>query len=326
MISKRNIARTAATFGAAMATITTVPELQAQILEITYFGGNATATNDFFDGQLDNADIINIDQVPFAGQDFSQWNDTYGADGTGRTINVGGGRNILSATVVALGQSIDPATFAGSGSVNDLGVIGVTEFDGSGSAFVGFRSDEGNVGWFRLDFTVGGPIIYSDGEYGSEGESVVVGGTDTGSDFVAPDSFNTFRGTVISATLNDFVMSDDTSASYNPGFTISNTEAPVWLIFDGVASSATSFRVESSAGTPGLTYTVEAFNWTSRQFEEIGTQAEGFNSDNVIDFPIVAADHVDTGGQVRTRVGWRRTGFTINFPWEVNVDQVGWNQ
>ena len=68
-------------------------------------------------------------------QDKISANDTYGADGTGRTINVGGGRNILSATVVALGQSIDPATFAGSGSVNDLGVIGVTEFDGSGSAF-----------------------------------------------------------------------------------------------------------------------------------------------------------------------------------------------
>ena len=29
---------------------------------------------------------------------------------------------------------------------------------------------------------------------------------------------------------------------------------------------------------------------------------------------------------VKSRVGWRQTGFIINFLWEVRVDQVGWNQ
>ena len=57
----------------------------------------------------------------------------------------------------------------------------------------------------------------------------------------------------------------------------------------------------------------------------VGTQAELFNVDQVVTFPVTAAN-IDAGGEVQTRVGWRQTGFTINFPWEVRVDQVGWNQ
>ena len=117
-----------------------------------------------------------------------------------------------------------------------------------------------------------------------------------------------------------------TTANYNPGFTINNEEAPVWLIFDGVAAGAVSFRVESNAGTPGLTYTVEAFNWASGMYDIIDTMDESFNTDSVDTFPIVPADHIDAGGEVRGRVGWRQTGFTINFPWEVRVDQTGWNE
>ena len=140
---------------------------------------------------------------------------------------------------------------------------------------------------------------------------------------VAPASFTTFRGLVVNADLSDFSGSDDVPARFNPGFTITNTEAPVWLIFDAVAANATSFSVESNAGTPGLTYTVEAFNWAANGYDEIGTQMEAFGTDQTATFTIVPADHVDGAGNVRARVGWRRTSFTINFPWEVRVDQFG---
>ena len=126
--------------------------------------------------------------------------------------------------------------------------------------------------------------------------------------------------------MTDFADSDDVDASYNPGFTLNNLEAPVWLIFDAVAADATDFRVESDAGTPGLEYTVEAFNWATNAFEIVGTEIESFNADTVSEFPIVPADHVDGAGNVRTRVGWRQFGFIINFPWTINVDQVGWVQ
>ena len=111
------------------------------------------------------------------------------------------------------------------------------------------------------------------------------------------------RGVQLSGSLGDYLESDDAVASFNPGFVLNDQEAPVWLIFDAVAAGATNFSVESTAGTPGLTYTVEAFNWAND-----------------------AADHIDVGGEVRGRVGWRQTGFIINFPWRVNVNQTGWNQ
>ena len=322
MVSKKKIATTAATFGAAMTAMYAAPELQAQIVDVTWEGGAASATNPFFLGS-GSAQPFKMDQVTGASSvDFVQWNDTYG--GTGRTVNVGpaagGTVNIGSATAVALGQSIDPNTFVGDSN------FGLSTFDGSGSAYVAFRTLGGNVGWFRMDYTIGGSIIYSDGEFATNGETVVVGGTTTGGGFVEPTAFTTFRGIQLSGTLADFASSDDVSATYNPGFTINSTEAPVWLIFDGVAPSATSFRVESNAGTPGLTYTVEAFNFNTNAFEVIGTQTESFNSDGMFDFNLVPADHIDAAGNVQARVGWRQTGFTINFPWEVRVDQAGWNQ
>ena len=325
MISRKKIAKTAATFGAAMTAMYTAPELQAQIVDLTWDSGNASATNPYVssEGDLVQFEIDQVLSLATGASDFEQWNDTFG-----RTMQVGNERNILSATVVAFGQTLDPTTFTGDGSENFTGLLGRDRsFDGTGSAIVGFRSTSDNVGWFRMDFTEGGPIIYSDGEYGSGGETLIAGGTtivDNGP--VAPDTVNVFRGTVVSATLTDFAASDDTAASYRPGFTIGVFEAPVWLIFDGVAPDAAGFLVESSAGTPGLEYTVEAFNWGAGQFEEIGVQTEVFQNDQFIEFPIVAADHIDAGGEVRTRVGWRRVGFTINFPWQVNIDQVGWNQ
>ena len=147
-----------------------------------------------------------------------------------------------------------------------------------------------------------------------------------GGGFVPPATVNVFRGVQLSGGLGDYAESDDAVASFNPGFVLNNLEAPVWLIFDAVAAGATNFSVESTAGTPGLTYTVEAFNWANNAYDEIGVMVETFNNDTVETFNVVTADHIDTGGEVRSRVGWRQTGFTINFPWVVNVDQTGWNQ
>ena len=106
-------------------------------------------------------------------------------------------------------------------------------------------------------------------------------------------------------------------------------EAPVWLIFDGTLAgtpSVLSFVVESNAGTPGLTTTTEAFNHVTQQFDVIDVRDETFNTDSVadIDISLGIANYVDSGGNVQSRIGWRQTGFTINFPWEVRLDQAIW--
>ena len=146
-----------------------------------------------------------------------------------------------------------------------------------------------------------------------------------GGGFVPPAAFTVFRGVQLTGAIGDFLASDDVRAEYNPGFTLNDLEAPIWLIFDGNAPSSNEFIVESQAGTPGLTYTMEAWNFTTNAFEIIDTQPESFNVDVITSFPITA-DNIDSNGDVQSRVGWRQTGFIINFPWVARVDQVGWNQ
>ena len=87
-----------------------------------------------------------------------------------------------------------------------------------------------------------------------------------------------------------------------------------------------SFIVESNAGTPGLTTTTEAFNYTTMEFDVVDVRDESFNTDSVatIDISSGISNFVDASGNVQTRIGWRQTGFVINFPWEVRLDQAVW--
>ena len=154
---------------------------------------------------------------------------------------------------------------------------------------------------------------------------------DAGPETIVPDTLNVFRGIQIGGTFADALESDDSRLIFNPGFILNSTEAPVWLIFDGALSSdspsSLEIAVESQAGTLGLTGTLEAFNWNSTTYEVVDTSAESFNTDTVVSVDLSSgiSNYVQAGsGAVRSRIGWRQTGFTINFPWEVRLDQMVW--
>lgn len=191
--TKKVVASAAATFGVAMAAVYVAPEINADILDITWNGGNATASNANFTASVLTPQ--DVDQVPngilttslgnmYSIADFIQWNDSYG--GVGRTIPLytsavmGGPESML---VVQAGDVIDPNTFVGAQTSLGLApaAIGGTEFDSSGSAFVAIRPrvDPNTLYWFRMEF--GGvftPIVYMEGQYGSMGEALTVGGGD----------------------------------------------------------------------------------------------------------------------------------------------------
>ena len=72
---------------------------------------------------------------------------------------------------------------------------------------------------------------------------------------------------------------------------------------------------------------VEAWHWDLGIYETVGVEPASFNTDQIAEMDLSGAvdDYVQTGtGAVRTRVGWRKTGLTINFPWEVRIDRVNW--
>ena len=146
---------------------------------------------------------------------------------------------------------------------------------------------------------------------------------------VPASSLTVFRGNVVSGGLGETTMSDDQRLIVNLGFTINSSEAPVWLIFDAELSTdaPTSLEIsyEANAGTPGLTGTLEAWNFNTSSFDFIDDTDPQFNNDAVVTASLIPADHVEPGtAAVQTRIGWRQTGFTVNFPWQIRVDQVIW--
>jgi len=169
------------------------------------------------------------------------------------------------------------------------------------------------------------------GSQGVDEVAVLLNQCGTTSVNVVPSAFTVFRGFQIAGALVDAFESDDSRLLFNPGFVVNSTEAPVTLIFDATLSSdspnSLEIVMESQAGTPGLTATLEAFNWVSSAFEIVDATATSFNTDSVVsvDLSSAVSDYVQSGsGAVRSQIGWRQTGFTLNFPWEVRLDQMVW--
>ncbi len=144
---EKKIATCASVFGAALASMLVAPELQADVVSLT-FSPSSIPYGTF--------GFVLINEV---GAGFLQFN-----DGDGRTMVA----NVLSSiNVVQTSQTLSPGTFTGNS------FILFTSYS-SATNYVGFRF-KGNVGWFS--FSVAGPgtaIHYLDGRYGTMGESVHV--------------------------------------------------------------------------------------------------------------------------------------------------------
>jgi hypothetical protein len=137
-----------ATFGAALATMGVAPELQADIISLSFNPGSIGT------GNLFSVSIVEL------GAFFSQWNDSIG-----KTIYAG---SLSSIAPASFSQNIDPTTFYGTFG---LGLLP----SATGVFYLGFRY-LGNVGWFSFD--AGGflgNITYLEGAYGTMGEPVHVG-------------------------------------------------------------------------------------------------------------------------------------------------------
>ena len=145
-----------------------------------------------------------------------------------------------------------------------------------------------------------------------------------------PNSLNRVRGTLVAGELASILRSDDVSYDVQPGFTLNNLEAPIWLEFTGELNELNNdmrFEIESQANTPGVAMTLELLNHITGSYEEVLTTSESFNSDTVViaDPSGNFSPFVDSNGQVQSRVGWRAIGFTLLFPWTVQVDHVRWS-
>jgi hypothetical protein len=102
------------------------------------------------------------------------------------------------------------------------------------------------------------------------------------------------------------------------------------MIVEGTSPSLAplelGFLVEARVSTPGLSQTIEMFNFVTGQWELVNTRAA-----TTVDS--IAHAHVTTNparfirqsdGLVRTKVGYKTVGLTLHYPWSASIDRSHW--
>ncbi len=159
---------------------------------------------------------------------------------------------------------------------------------------------------------------------------VVVVATGIVPDVVPANSLIVFRGIQIGGTLADASNSDDFYLRFNPGFTLSSTEPPVWLVFESTlpddSPAQLALKLEAGANTVGLSQTIEFFDFDIGSYQEVDVRMATM-SDSIVEV-ITEGDvgrYVQSGsGTVRARIGWKVTGPVLVYPWQINLDQLVW--
>ncbi len=164
MVKKNTIAKTAAGFGAAVASVYAAPELSADVVGLSFSPSSAPWTSA---STLRSISVQSTGGAAVGG--FSQWNDSIG-----KSFSFNGG--FASWAVAAAGEVLNTSNFSGTSS----GFYFTT--GATGTVYFGFRAtaaNGGGVGWFGANLGGSqGDIIYgagNGGQYGNAGESVIVG-------------------------------------------------------------------------------------------------------------------------------------------------------
>ena len=142
-----------------MATVYTAPELSADIVGLNFTPGAVNWTSS------STTNSVQVDSTGGAAVGgFNLWNDSIGKS---FVFNSSGMRSWRNASA---GEVLNTSTFAGNTSIfsNSTG--------NSGTVYMGFRANDGNVGWFAANLGgVQGDVTFGSGQFGNAGESVTVG-------------------------------------------------------------------------------------------------------------------------------------------------------
>lgn len=138
--------------------------------------------------------------------------------------------------------------------------------------------------------------------------------------------------------LAELSFSDDQYSSWRPGFILNDCpEMPVWLFVDFMLDTDQPQQLfvtyETHANTPNIFLALQGFDWTTSRYFDIldlvpcqqGSDPVpfGFDAVRVVDLTKDIDVLVEPGTAfVQLRFGWNRTGFTIAFPWQLNIDQI----
>jgi hypothetical protein len=146
---------------------------------------------------------------------------------------------------------------------------------------------------------------------------------------VNPFTFNWFRGVLLSGSIGSLWFSDNTYNVARSGLVLFPGEAPAQLIVESFSPTFTpaGIRVdaEARANTPGLTMTIDMWNFVTSSWQTTGSAPVGTTDSLLQGFTPTPVQCVQAGtGIVRAKLSFRRTGLTLVYPWTVSVDQLNW--
>ncbi|MCH8978617.1 MAG: glycoside hydrolase family 18 protein [Armatimonadetes bacterium] len=145
-----------------------------------------------------------------------------------------------------------------------------------------------------------------------------------------PESVSIVRGVLAGGGLSDLFFSDDARLDVRAGITLFAGESPLQIEVEGhspvEAPSELRFTLESSANTPGLTQTIELFNYDTSSYEEVDLSVPGA-FDGVVEVVVTTNPErfVQAGTRtMRAKVVYQRVGLTLLWPWSAKLDQAAW--
>lgn len=142
-----------------MATVYTAPELSADIVGLNFSPGAV----DWTSSSTLRSVAINTTGGQIGG--FGMWNTS-----SGKTFDFNGSP-MQSWRIASAGEVLNTSTFAGNTSSSTSFNTGA-----SGTVYMGFKSLDGNVGWFSANLGgAQGDVTFGSGGYGNSGESLTVG-------------------------------------------------------------------------------------------------------------------------------------------------------
>ena len=168
MLKTNNLGKVTAGFGAAAAALHAVPELNADVVNITFNPGSVAWTS--------SSTLRSVSMATSGGNigAFNMWNDSVGKTFAFDSSNMASWRTASS------GEVINASTFSGdTGSWSNSTTA-------TGTVYMAFRTLAGNVGWFSATLNGNqGDVVYGVGtvggaQYGNAGESVTVASSTPG--------------------------------------------------------------------------------------------------------------------------------------------------
>ena len=147
---------------------------------------------------------------------------------------------------------------------------------------------------------------------------------------VTPNTLFLLRGLVTAGGISDLFFSDDLRLEVRAGLTLFLGESPLQAVMTGTSpvESPTELRftLESSVNTPGLTQTIELFNYDTSSYEEVDLSIPGAMDATVAVSITVSPERFVQAGtrEMRARVLFKRVGLTLLWPWSAKLDQAVW--